>query len=165
MQSGQVFTVASVNGVHFTDGLLQNAIEYEHLVMPSAIAGGGTCAARLRSVRIWSSQQLAWDVWLFDRELPWPVSPDPNIDGFRGYWEFDAAGGKQIAGAGLYYYMIWGLDVDYEDTDFLQHTTPGGDPEPRLHVGLINRSQTKKEPYAIGGHVRVAFVFEPTLGW
>lgn len=161
MQTGQVFTVASINGVHFTDALATDAIEYEHLVMPSAIAGAGTCRAKLRSIRIWSTQQLAWDLWLFDREVPWPVSPDPNIDGFRGFWEFDAAGGKQIAGAGLYYYLIWGLDVDYEDTDYTEHLRADGNPEPRLHVGLIHRTaQTTK-----AGHFRVAFVMEPTLGW
>ncbi len=154
-QTGLLFSVASTDGLHFTDALAQNASEAEELTLAEAIAAGRVCRARITQIALWASQNLSYEIQVFGRRGPNAQSPDPNLDQFLGRWEFNSADGVRNDGAGLYRYFISGLDIPYEDADRYGE----------LHLRILNRSQVAKSSYGAGSHLRVMVWLEPTTGW
>lgn len=136
--------IRTVDGVHFTDTLLQDYEELESLKADSSFGGGGSSRGIVVATSILSSQNLAWDLWFYDRRAG--RSPDPNADGFLGYWGFVATDAKQVtspAHGDSYYYHINGLQIPILDDGFAGE----------VHVGLVNRSATPKDAYeAKGAH-------------
>ncbi len=143
-----VATLKTDKDVEFTGAIAQNAVEYEHIALPAALSGiGGRARVRLTMINIISTENLDWDLMLFSKDTV--ATSDPDTNSFVGRWGFVAANAVRIAGAGLYYYFISGLDVPYSDDD--------GTGE--LHVGLVNRSAASKTAGA-GGNMTVSFTFE-----
>src|SRR5712691_6439594 len=158
-QAGHVFPVVSSDGTHFIGSLAQNAAIAEDLTLGGALGAGGVTAARLRSMALVSSDNLAWEIQVFgSHDGP---NIDPNQDTFRGRWSFATTDAVQIGS--LWYYYIDGLDIPYRDTDLAQHTGAGVN-VPQLHLRLVNRSATAKTAYGVGGHFRLTTHLEPTMG-
>lgn len=111
-----------------------------------------SCKGRLQSIGVQSVENLAWEIWLW------------GTDGFNtvaqalqrplGRWSFVEADGLRIAGTGLYYYYIEGLDHFYVDWDQTGE----------LHLMLVNRSVASKSADDAGA-ILLAFGFQPTLGY
>lgn len=148
MASNFVITLKTDPDTAFTGAIVQNAVEYEDLALPSGLSGiGGRARVRLKMISVISKENLSWELMLFSKDTH--ATADPETDSFLGYWTFQSATAVRIAGAGLYYYFISGLDVPYWDDD------ASGE----LHVGLINRSAASKTAGA-NGEITVAFTFE-----
>lgn len=147
MGRGLVINVRSNKDTHFTTAIAQNAEEREDLTLPAAIGAGLDSHSRLRTIRITSLDSRSWEIWLWKKKTY--SDPDLNQDSFCGVWSFSAGDGKQVAGAGFYYYYIDGLDVCYNDESSLG----------QLHCALLNRSAAAK---TVGPNVVVEFGFEPT---
>jgi len=152
-QIGNIDTVSSVNGPHFIGALAQNASRQEDLTLPPSIGGSRVSRARVRQISVWSTQNLDWELGFYGKHDA--KSADPNLDTFKGRWQFVAADGVQDDGAGLYRYHINGLDFLYVDDDRTGI----------LHLVLVNRSAAGKTTYGAGSHFRVEVGLEPSLGW
>lgn len=152
-QPGKIFPVTTTDGVHFTGALAQNAMAFEAVLLPQAVGVGGRAECRILNATVWSTQNLDWEINVFDHKDP--TSPDPNVDAFLGRWAFIAADGLQIGAAGLFRYYIDGLDILYADS-----LNAG-----KIYLGLVNRSATAKQTYALGAHFRLRMGCSPSLGW
>ena len=147
-QRGQVYRVASTDGVHFTTALAQNTAELESLPIP----GGRRGRYRIAAAIVISSDNLAWEFWVHRAAAV--HNPDLNLDVFCGRWTWTALDAVRIAGAGSYYYYIDGLDIAVEDP------SESG----QVHLELVNRSVAAKTVYP-AGRFRLELLVEPTLGW
>lgn len=157
MQAGKVFPIASLDGTHFIAALALNAFIAEDLTMGSALSAGGATSCRVRSLLIWSSDNLAWEIQIFGaHDGP---NADPNLDRFLGRWSFVAADAIQIGN--LWYYYVDGLDINYSDQDLAAHLGAAQN-VPQFHVRLVNRSAGAKASYGAGGHFRLVANLEPT---
>jgi hypothetical protein len=126
----------------WTGAIAQNAGVAYDLVLPSGLFGvNGNALTVIKSLQIVSVQNLAWELWVYKQAAG--QQSDPQSDQFAGFWSFAATDGKQIAGAGLFYYYIDGLEVPYRDLDF----------KGKLHMILVNRSVTSKNAGATGNIV------------
>lgn len=159
MQAGHVDRIGTLDGTHFTGALAQNAVLTEDIAL--GVLGGLTGRARIRSLLIMSSDNLAWEVWFYGAHDG--ASPDPNQDHFHGRWTFVAGDGIQLGSAGLFYYYVDGLDIPYRDTDLAAHVGPHVN-VPELHLRLVNRSAAGKTAYGSGGHFRLIAGLEATHG-
>src|SRR3990167_1492468 len=148
-QGGQVYRVSSVDGTHFTTGLIQNAAELESFTIP----GGKRGRYRIKAAVVISSDNLAWEFWVHRTASVRPA--DPNLDVFCGRWTWAAADAVRADAAGNYYYYIDGLDIATEDTG----------ERGQLHLEPVNRSAGAKTTFAAGGRFRLEVLIEPTLGW
>lgn len=135
---------------HFTGALATNAIELEN------VTGLKSPAFNIESVTLQSDQNLDWDiyVWATDGHS----DTDVDLDYFLGKITFVAADGKQIAGAGQYYYDTSSCSQPFRpfpayDRDAV---APGAGGKYELHTGLVNRSATSKNAGATG-EVSVTF--------
>lgn len=165
MQAGQLIAVRTDPATQFIGALAQNAAATVNLAQAQAgqdsgdgyLDGGLVSAslqARLRSLLIQSRENLAWEVWLWGKDTFNASLTDPAQNFPLGRWAFTAAMGVQIAGAGLWYYYIDGLDQAYVDLDRTGE----------LHLMLVNRSAAAKSAGADGA-VCLQLNFENTLGW
>jgi hypothetical protein len=164
MQAGQVFPITTIDGVHFTDGLLSNVAELETLDLPGVIGAGGIGRCRIRGAILWANDNCDFEFQVYGKAIG--PNDDPNLCSYCGRWTWVAADGVQNAGAGLYRYYIDGLDIAYEDQDSEGSGVP---PLPvglaKIHLLLVNRSaMTKKEAYADGGRLRLVLNVEPVYG-
>lgn len=160
MQAGNLFRVASVRTVNFLPALVTNAAQFEDLALPEGLGAGRVGRCRVRGIQIVSVQNLAWEVWLMDR-TGGVAGVNCDTAPFRGRWSFVATDGKQIAGAGLFYYYIDGLDIPYQDLDGSNIPVPAST---FLHLGLVNRDVTPKVINA-GGELTIRCMLEPTYGF
>lgn len=143
-----IATLKTDKDTEFTGALATNAVEYEDIALPSALSGiGGRARIRLSMISIIATENLDYELMLFSKDTH--ATSDPDTNSFLGNWRFVAATAVRIAGAGLYYYFISGLDVPYVDDD------ASGE----LHVGLVNRSVASKTAGA-GGALSVSFTFD-----
>lgn len=156
-QTGLLVQVASTDGTHFTNLLAQNASEPEDLDLPEGLAAGRTCRFRIRQIILWATQNLSYEIAFYGRSVVNGLgkSPDPNLDEFLGRYQFSTADGLQDDGAGLFRYVIYSLDLPYEDIDRVG----------QLHVVLVNRDANPKNTYGAGAHFRIEVWCEPGLGW
>lgn len=152
-QPGQIFPLASIDGTHFTDALAQHASEVEILDLPAAVGTGGGGRCRIQNCIVWSSDNLIWEIGIYQHKDP--KSPDPNVDYFVGRISLPLALGLQDDAAGLYRYYLDGLDILYEDAMQLG----------RIYLTVVNRSAGAKTAYGVGGHFRLRLGLSPTMGW
>lgn len=152
-QPGRPVLIRTDADTDFTAALAQNAAIFASFQSKAA----GQCFW-VESIQVISVENLAWELWFFDRETT-AIPADPNADGFRGRWSFQAADGLQIAGAGTFHYNIQGLAIPVECLDYNLHA----DKYPELHVALVNRSGASKSADAAGAIV-VQFGLCPGLG-
>ena len=169
-QLGNVIIFRSDKDDNFTEEIVQNAQEQENLVLPEGIAAGRHCRCRIKWINIMSTDNLAWEIWLWqDQNGSAPASGDMDDVNVLGRWAFNTSDGKQIAGAGDYFYYIDGLDVVYEDLDgglgVITSVPPRVHAGGQLHVSLVNRSAGSKTPILSGGYFVIIFGLEPTIGW
>lgn len=152
MVSGQLIPVRTDPATQFTAALAQNAALTLNLAQPvgtqvqgngyvdGGLASGGSVRSRLRSIVIASVENLAWEVWLWGKDTFNASLTDPAVVYPVGRWSFTANMGLQIAGAGLWYYYIDGLDQPYVDLDKTGE----------VHLMLVNRSAAGKSADTAG---------------
>lgn len=165
-QAGQLIQVRTNPATQFIAALAQNVALTLNLTMPPAasvagdgyvdpgLAAGNSVRMRLRSIWIASVENLAWEVWLWGTDTFNASTTDPAQSFPQSRVTFAAADAVRLAGAGLYYYQIAGLDHPYADLD---HTG-------ELHLMLVNRSAAGKSAGADGA-LLIQLQCEPTLGW
>jgi len=141
-QPGRYTIFRTDSGVDFLAALAQNAAIFANLALPGGI---GIAPFWVQSLEIISVENLAWELWFFNRTTT-AVPADPDDDGFRGRWSFQAADGVRIGGAGTYHYAIDGLAIPVECSDYRLH--PGSYAE--LHMALVNRSAAGKSADGAG---------------
>lgn len=164
MQAGQLIAVRTNPATQFTGALAQNAALTENLAMnfltgdkdgyvDPGLGAGKTVKSRLRSLDIVSVENLAWELWLWGKDTFNASLTNPALVYPLGRWAFTAGMAVQIAGAGLWYYYIDGLDQSYLDLD------SSGE----IHLMLVNRSVAAKTADA-GGAIMIQLNFENTYG-
>ena len=137
-----VYTLRTTSTVEFAGAIVTNATEEEN------IAGLVANKVRITGVAIISDQQLDYRLIFFGSDTF--ANADPDVDAFRNEVELNIPGfGFQIAGAGLWYMSVNGLEMDLQDND--------GTSE--LHVALQNLSAAAKIA-GVGGEVVVIFTYE-----
>lgn len=148
MTKGDIAYLDSDKDTHFSGALAQNAIEFENITFPSYWIGIKECI--IEGISIQSDQNLEWDVMLFSKSSA--EDTDLDLDTFIDFFNFPSTSGKQIAGAGQYYYAFPAniMAIPYRDEDI----------KSQLHVGLVNRSATAKNAGATG-EVKIRFALRP----
>lgn len=127
------YTIRSLKSTHFTDQIIQNAIESENL---TGLLGN---KIRIVGVALQSDQSLNYRVFFHKKDTFATV--DLDTDRFCGEIGIDLpTNGFQIAGAGKYYLDMRGTDIDYEDEDVSSE----------LHVSLQNLSAAAKNAGGTG---------------
>lgn len=160
MQAGQLVYVQTDPTTQFTAAISQNAAATLNMApggslgqVDGGLSGNRSCKARLRSIGIKSVEGLDWEVWLWGKDTFATATAMAD----RYPWGFAALAvatvGRQIAGAGIYYYYLAGLDIPYVDLD------DSGE----VHLGLIPRSAGKSANAS--GTIQITLGFEPTLGY
>ena|SRR3990172_4851703 len=141
--------VRSDKDSHFSGALAQNAAELESLDLPGQ--WGSRCSEFVvENIVIIADQALEWDLFLWGSDGA--DDADLDLDTFVDYVNFPAASGKQVAGAGSYYYASpsdLGIPVTVTNN--------------KLNLSLVNRSVTAKNAGATG-EVVVICTLRPVFG-
>ena len=124
----------------------------QNVLYTANITSVGYNELSVRNISISSSQNLAWEVFLFSKDTFNTASVD--TDTCIGRIAFDAADGVQFGGAGNYFYSSMestfnsggNVGVPYMDEDNSKE----------LHIGLVNRTATVKQS---GTYSPVAITF------
>lgn len=125
--------------VNFTGGIAQNARADENILLPPGLQPtGGTAYNIIRAVGIISDQNLDWDLYVFNSTAF--SNADLDLDTFNSVVSFAVAAGKQIAGAGSFYYYTQGLNIPVYDANATG----------KIHLSLVNRNVTAKNAGATG---------------
>jgi len=138
----------SVKTLHFTGAIATNAVEYESIDFPDLFKEAGVADVEISGISIQSNQNLEWDVIIFSSDSF--ATADLDTTDFVDYFNFPATSGKQIAGAGQYYYPLPANNVEI----------PYHSGDSKLHIGLINRSVVGKNAGATG-EVKIRLMLEP----
>lgn len=163
MQNGNLITVRTDPATQLRATCAQNAALTLNMTPGNAngyvdgsLSAGGTCRARVKSLRIASVENLDWGIWLWRSSLfnTYASVADLAAQYVAGMYEFVAANAKQIAGTGPYYYYIEGTDEMYEDLGRAGN----------VHLMLVNRSAAAKSANDAGA-ILIEVNFEPVLGW
>lgn len=158
-QLGQIIDLATDPAVDFLDAIAGTDQILEDILFDLSICGTPTARCRIVGLTIVSTQNLDWQVWLWNKA----AGPGAGIaeNSFIGYWGFVAANAVQsgIAGDSLYYYFIPGLDIYYVDEDGLDARDPN-DPAGRFHIGLKGAGKNQ----GAGGAIKIIFHVDPTHG-
>jgi len=126
---------------NFTGALAQNASEDANL------AGLVSNQIVIKDVVVIADQQLAFEIQLFTTDGF--SNADLDLDTYLGSIRFSEGDGKQVGGAGPFYYDVHGLDLFYTDADGTNE----------IHARLVNRSATAKNAGATG-EIVVKFAYE-----
>ena len=129
--------------LHFTEKLTQNASEYEDFV----VTGTGPMPCYIESIRLWSTQNLAYLVGFHRTDNTTPGADDTDDydkNTLVDFWSFVAGDGFAVASG--YLYSVTGMSIPYRDED------NSGE----LHVSFHNRSSTDKRSVA-SGYVQMTF--------
>ena len=127
----------------------------QHVLYTTNITSVGYNQVSVRNITVVSSQNLAWEVFLFSKDTF--ANADVDTDSCISRIAFDTADGIQFGGAGNFYYSSMestlnagaNIGVPYIDEDRSSE----------LHVGLINRSSTPKEAGTYGP-IAITFLVE-----
>ncbi len=149
-QTGVLIDVTSVDGTDFAATVAQNAGLLTNLIVrgqrgPATMANIGV----VRTLRIMSSVQHAWEVNFFSSDQT--TDADPDVDSFLGRYPFSLPDGVQIAAAGLFRYYV----------DTLQIPALDRDDTGELHVVIVPRDAAK----GAGETIRLAIGIEPMGAW
>ncbi len=142
--------IASDKDSHFTGSLAQNAMEVESLLFPSRWRDIDISECVIEGISIQADQNLEFDVIVFSKASA--DDTDIDLDAFIDFFNFPVTGGKQIAGAGQFYYASPANNVA---VPYLDKDNTG-----KLHVGLVNRSASAKNAGATG-EVKITFFLRP----
>lgn len=161
MQSGNVYRVRSLSTVHWTGALAAAAGALENLIaptyVPEAVAAGRHCRSRVREIRIFSKEQIAWEIQLW-RKATGVGGSVIDVESFIGAWTFAADGtpgnGSQVTGDTFFYYYINGLDTAYVDDDAAG----------QFHVRLVNRNAAVGKSAGVAGAIVVELAVEVLQG-
>ncbi len=138
----RIHSLSTDKDTHFTGAIAQGAKEDENI---TGLLGD---KIRLTGLTFQSDQPL--DYYLMFWRTDGFDDADLDLDKFAGMVHVPlATSGKQVGGAGQYYYSIEGVNLDYEDEDETKE----------LHVSLYNASATAKAAGA-AGEVVVHFKYE-----
>jgi hypothetical protein len=148
-QTGVLIDITSVDGTDFAATVAQNAGLLADL--PARGLGPATMSniGIVRTLRIMSSAQHAWEVNFFSSDQT--TNADPNVDSFLGRYPFSLPDGVQIAAAGLFRYYVDSLQIPALDRDNTGE----------LHVVLVPRDAAK----GAGETIRLAIGIEPMGAW
>lgn len=150
----RIAIIRSDKDTHFSGALAQNAAEQEALAFPGNLR---TNELIIEAVTVQSDQNLEWDLVLWKAVAG--ANADLDLDNFVDYINFPATSGKQIAGAGQYYYAsAASLAIPYKDEGAADKATNAS-----VHCSLVNRSVTGKNAGATGEVVVTLFV-RPVYG-
>lgn len=145
--SNRIQVIRSDKDTHFTGALAQNAREDESIALP---AQWRTTECVVEGIAVISDQNLEWDVYLFSSSAF--SNSNMDLDMFADCTNFPSTSGKQIAGAGSYYYPSpSGIQLPYKSADS------------SIHIALVNRSATGKNAGATGEVVVLVYV-RPVTG-
>jgi len=125
------------------------------------LAAGFTVKGVCRSILVMSAQNLDWEVQLWASSLfntpAWPGSADPPTGAPTvlplGFHRFVAADGKQIAGAGPYFYYVDGLYLPVYDAER----------KGNVNIFLVNRNASAKNA-GDAGAVQIQLAIQPAYG-
>lgn len=148
VHSNPIIFVRSLKGTHFTGAIAQNAQEAESIAIPDV---RNTNEFIIEAVSLQSDQQLDWDIFLWGTDGY--DNTDLDLDFFVEFVSFATSDGKQIAGAGQFYYASSGLNIPYKDLD--------GTGE--LHLSLVNRNASAKNAGGTG-EVVIVVSMRPVYG-
>ncbi len=165
VRAGSGCATGDPNQLLWTGALAQNAGAQARILLPQAIAAGGSAQAIIKDIQVVGVDNLLWEFWFWS---------DSKFTQFRGLYAF-AAIGLQIGAAGNYYAAhSTALDIFYEDDDAQTAVPPApgsrdaawratsnGQTGAYLNVTLVNRSAGGKTS---GGYFDVTFILEPTQG-
>lgn len=132
---------------HFTNALVLNASEYEDLDLTGTGGVGGEARCFVSSLRLISTQNLAWVVGFHNKDNTAPgtdtvISHLLNQNTMIDFWSFATT--DAIAVGSAFVYAVSGMKIPYRDDEGTG----------RLHVSLHNRSTTAKIAGA-GGEVQM----------
>lgn len=160
VRAGSGLAAADPNLNLFSATLAQNAGLNGRIKLPEALAAGRVAQGIIRGIQVVSVDVNIWEFWFWANSKFQVAGPDASAESFRGRTAF-AAAGLQIAGTGLAYADVNGLDIFYEDDEagLTQNVTTSQGAY--LNVTLVNRSAGAK---TVNGWFQVTFVIEPTQG-
>ncbi len=119
----------------------------------AALVAGGPGRSRLRSIGLWSVENLYWEIWLWGNDdYTTPTLVSSGLYPIARH-AFVATDGLQIAGVGAFYYYVDGLNWPYRDVDVSSE----------VHLMLVNRSGGAKTAND-GGAIQIQLAFEIPLG-
>lgn len=157
MQAGSVYRIRTVAATHFLGACVQNAAlaveTLDFFANPPLIKGdlmgiaaGKHMRARIREIRIFSTQALSWELWTLGTATVGGLVI--GAEKTLGQWAFDATSGLQATGDTFFTYYVGGLDLAYEnlDVDANGNLLQTG----KMYLRLINRSLTTKLANAAG---------------
>jgi hypothetical protein len=125
--------IESDKDLHFTATIAQNDKDDEDL---TGLKGNKYI---IDSIALQADQNLKFEIWFWHKDTK--DDTDLDIDSFCGFVEIDlSTDGVQISGSNQYYYNKTGLQLLYEDEDMTKE----------LHISLLNRSSTSKNPGSTG---------------
>lgn len=142
----QLLKLKTSGATQFTDTGTQNVL------YTANITSVGYNQVSVRNIAIASSQNLAWEVFLFSKDTFNNASVD--TDSCIGRIAFDAADGIQFGGAGNYFYSSMESTLNAGGNVGIPYIDEDGTSE--LHIGLVNRTATVKQP---GTYSPVAITF------
>ena len=171
MQPGQHVLVRTNPETQFTGALAQNAGGGVTLPITSpgqltsdgtvdgGLAAGHTVKGVCRSILVLSAQALDWEIQLWASAMfnapAWPGSADPPTGAPTflplGLHRFVAADGKQVAGAGPFYFYVDGLYIPIWDADR----------QGNINLFLVNRNASAKTA-GDGGAIQIQLGIQPS---
>lgn len=143
--------IDSDKDTHFTGAIAQNAMELEAIDLPADWQTAKIREIVIEGISIQADQNLEWDVFIFSKSTA--EDADIDLDAFVDYTNYPTTSGKQIAGAGQFYYATADMEIPYVNLDH----------ESKIIIGLVNRSATGKNAGATG-EVKIRVAARPVLG-
>lgn len=165
MQVGNTYRVRSISTTHFTEAIIQNAAEVEHIDVAAltntpGAAGAGLSAGkhmrgRIHALRIISTENLAWELEFWGAATAGAVPNNADIDKefFLGKFAFVAGDGTRVTGDTFYHYFVPSMELSNMDVDMTG----------KIHLRLINRSAAAKSA-GVPGALVVELEVEPSQG-
>jgi hypothetical protein len=148
--------IRSVAATDFTAVCANNGLITANIPFPANIKN--TREILIEGIIIQAKENLIWDCFIFTSSNFNNANLD--LDNYLDWVNFPLANGKQIAGAGQFYYSAMNLSTRYQDLDraVVSPTT-----DPAVHVGLVCRSAAGKTAGA-NGQLAVTIIASPILG-
>jgi len=147
-KDNRIIILRSDKDTHFTGSLSENAGELEALTIT---ATQFTNEFVIEQISIISNQNLEWDLFIWSSSIG-PDTSDYDDDTYIEYQNFPKTTGKQIGGAGGFYYSASDIKIPYRDDDIDERANGS------VHCTLVNRSSTSKNAGATGEVVVVMYI-------
>jgi len=149
---GQTVIIRSDKDSHFTTAIAAGAMETESIDFPQEWKDNRIREVVIEGISIQSEDNLAWDIGIWTTDGF--DNTDVDVDSFLDYVSFSQATGKQVGGAGQYYYASPDLTIHYVDEDNTEE----------FHIALINRDGAVAKTAGATGEVSVIITARPVIG-